>query len=89
MTNKRKMAWNREDDEDIHSCSYYCTRPECVLAQRNELRDKQQAEREAIIQTIDELSDDRHPMFAQGYDYALRHIREFIEGAAIRARGKE
>jgi hypothetical protein len=22
----------------IHSCSYYCTRPECVLAQRDELR---------------------------------------------------
>ena len=32
---------------DIHSCSYYCTRPACVLAQRDELRDKlhkQQAE---------------------------------------------
>ena len=25
--------------EDIHSCSYYCTRPGCVLAQRDELRD--------------------------------------------------
>lgn len=25
--------------EDIHSCSYYCTRPACVLAQRDELRD--------------------------------------------------
>jgi hypothetical protein len=25
---------------DIHSCSYYCSRPECVLAQRDELRDK-------------------------------------------------
>jgi hypothetical protein len=25
---------------DIHSCSYYCTRPACVLAQRDELRDK-------------------------------------------------
>jgi hypothetical protein len=25
---------------DIHSCSYYCTRPECVKAQRDELRDK-------------------------------------------------
>ena len=30
---------------DIHSCSYYCTRPACVLAQRDELRDKlEQAE---------------------------------------------
>ncbi len=25
---------------DIHSCSYYCDRPECVKAQRDELRDK-------------------------------------------------
>ncbi len=25
--------------EDIHSCSMYCTRPACVLAQRDELRD--------------------------------------------------
>jgi hypothetical protein len=41
MTNKRKMVWNREDGEEIHSCGYYCTRPECVLAQRNEFRDKQ------------------------------------------------
>ncbi|MFN8776142.1 MAG: hypothetical protein ACK5XV_05175 [Flavobacteriales bacterium] len=34
--------------KDIHSCSYYCNRPECVLAQRNELRDKlaQQSEPE-------------------------------------------
>ena len=25
---------------DIHSCSYYCTRPACVLRQRDDLRDK-------------------------------------------------
>lgn len=25
---------------DIHSCSYYCNRPECVKAQRDELRAK-------------------------------------------------
>jgi hypothetical protein len=37
--------------KDIHSCSYYCNRPECVLAQRNELRDKlaQQAETQPIL----------------------------------------
>jgi len=27
-------------DYDIHSCSYYCNRPACIEAQRNELRDK-------------------------------------------------
>jgi hypothetical protein len=25
---------------DIHSCSYYCDRPKCIKAQRDELRDK-------------------------------------------------
>jgi hypothetical protein len=27
-------------DYDIHSCGYYCHRPACIEAQRNELRDK-------------------------------------------------
>ena len=27
-------------DYDIHSCGYYCDRPACIKAQRNELRDK-------------------------------------------------
>lgn len=26
--------------KDIHTCSYYCTRPACISAQRDELRDK-------------------------------------------------
>lgn len=25
---------------DIHSCSYYCDRPDCIKAQRDKLRDK-------------------------------------------------
>jgi hypothetical protein len=25
---------------DIHSCSYYCDRPACIKAQRDELRDR-------------------------------------------------
>ena len=25
---------------DIHTCSYYCDRPECIKAQRDELREK-------------------------------------------------
>ena len=28
---------------DIHSCSYYCDRPECTKAQRDELRAKYSA----------------------------------------------
>jgi len=26
--------------KDIHTCSYYCMRPNCISAQRDELRDK-------------------------------------------------
>ena len=26
--------------DDIHSCGYYCNRPNCIKAQRNELRKK-------------------------------------------------
>ena len=29
-----------KSDRNLHTCSYHCTRPECVLAQRNELRDR-------------------------------------------------
>ena len=27
-------------DNTVHSCSYYCTRPDCVRAQRDELRER-------------------------------------------------
>ena len=27
-------------DDSIHSCSYYCTNPACIKAQRDELRGK-------------------------------------------------
>jgi hypothetical protein len=45
-----------------HTCSYYCERPECVRAQRNELRQKLeqviQAEREAVAKLVEELDRD-------------------------------
>jgi len=30
----------KEYFKDIHTCSYYCNRPACIEAQRNELREK-------------------------------------------------
>jgi hypothetical protein len=45
---------------DIHSCSYYCTRPACVAAQRDELRERlEAAERERDAMTA-LLRDARH-----------------------------
>ena len=29
-----------KSDRNLHTCNYYCMRPECILAQRNELRDR-------------------------------------------------
>ncbi len=42
--------------EGIHSCSYFCTRPACIQAQRDELRDKLtagDAAREALTRLAD------------------------------------
>jgi hypothetical protein len=76
MTNNRKMRWNREDD--IHSCSYYCTRPACVLRQRDELRDKLLAEREAFAKECDE------GYACKGYTngYAAGYENGYSEGKA-------
>ena len=44
------------------------------------------AEHQAVLDTIDELMGmerERHPMFSEGYDHALLHLKEFVS-----ARGK-
>ena len=33
---------------DLHTCSYYCHRPECIKAQRDELREKYMARYAAL-----------------------------------------
>jgi hypothetical protein len=49
-------------DMSVHTCSYYCDRPECIRAQRDELRQKLeqliQAEREAVAKLVEELDRD-------------------------------
>jgi hypothetical protein len=38
-------------------------------------------EREAVLDTIDELMGmerERHPMFSEGYDHALLHLKKFV-----------
>jgi hypothetical protein len=42
----------------IHTCSYYCDRPECIRAQRNELRQKfEQAEKPWVDLTDEEIKE--------------------------------
>jgi hypothetical protein len=43
------------------------------------------AEHKAILETVDELTGAeqyRNAMFSDGYDYALGHVKQFIEGRA-------
>jgi hypothetical protein len=68
-----------EDWENIDPAWHWMYRPLYAVPKQAEL-DAVQAEREAIIQTVNELTDDRHPMFAEGYRHALQHIKEFIVG---------
>jgi O-succinylbenzoate synthase len=35
-----KAALAETNQDEIHSCSYYCINPACIKAQRDELRDK-------------------------------------------------
>ena len=42
---------------DVHSCSYYCDRPECIKAQRDELRERlvSMTDREIMQQALEAL----------------------------------
>ncbi len=43
------------------------------------------AEQKAVLDTVDELTGmerDRNALFSEGYDHALFHIKQFVEGRA-------
>ena len=45
-------------DTDIHSCGYYCDRPACTKAQRDELREKMYVKKEWAGLTNEEVMAD-------------------------------
>jgi len=73
---------------EIHSCSYYCTRPACVLAQRDELRGRflQQAERVDKWLT-DDLPQVDKEQAEPAFEYRAAHA--FNEGMSITISGHE
>ena len=78
----------------IHTCSYFCDRPECVLAQRDELRQKLEqavaAEREACAKLCEE--DLRDAYIRQGKparDESMLFAAIADCANAIRARGEK
>jgi hypothetical protein len=79
---------------NIHTCSYFCERPECIRAQRDELRQKLEqavaAEREACAKLCEE--DLRDAYLCQGKparDEAMLCAAIADCANAIRARGEK
>jgi hypothetical protein len=70
------------DHETIHSCSYYCDRPECIKAQRDELRER--LAQDFIKHEVDSASDwsewvcpDPAQYFMKCCDCGLVHEMQF------------
>ena len=82
-----EMALKQLQRDDVYLGHRSKTRADAIEALRQALAqpDEVLAERErtAVIETIDELmgmESDRHPMFSEGYDHALDHIKQFVQG---------
>jgi hypothetical protein len=74
---------------NIHSCSYYCHRPACIKAQRDELRDKLAAliaERDALLGALEWLATPpdcgcSHPCRCNGNEWAEAELDGRIDFA--------
>ncbi len=74
---------------DVHTCSYYCDRPACIKAQRDELRDKfqvaqAQAEIDAKAQRIAKAQALQHD--GQGevpFDFAQPVLEPYYAGRIL------
>ena len=64
---------------DIHSCSLYCDRPECIKAQRDELRDKMaQPEQEVSIEVLRAITNAGLTLLKKQHGYELRKLGPVI-----------
>ena len=53
------------------------------VPRQTELEQAVLAERKAVLEAVEALTGmeaDRHKMFSEGYDHALYHIRQLVEG---------
>ena len=57
---------------DIHSCSYHCNRPECIKAQRDELRERLAQPEQEPVAWIDEFGN----VFPLGAQRGPKHLNE-------------
>jgi hypothetical protein len=60
------------DREGIHSCNYGCQRPECIKAQRDELREYAMA----IYQAVRDAYPTHRLSFKQVMEFAANKLKE-------------
>lgn len=60
------------DYSTVHSCSYHCQKPACVLRQRDELWTLVQK----IYAAVNEIEPDNHWTFEQVMAYAIDKLKE-------------
>lgn len=59
-------------EETTHSCGYFCTKPACVLAQRNELREK-----------VESLSKRRASQQIAGLEAEVARLKDLLRQAGV------
>lgn len=72
-------------NEQLHTCSLYCERPECIKAQRDELREKLAVESARLEWCLSVLySKDSCLTTDVGCGHCCGHNREFDTGVSAR-----
>ena len=82
------LEWNYGTDlENIENCTAWLDKLDATIPALRlaieEAEDAVAAEREAVLEAVEALTGmeaDRHKMFSEGYDHALYHIRQVVEG---------
>ena len=70
---KQESYWQEEARRYAGNADFWREKAKAAVA----------AEQTAVLQTIEEFmgsEKERHPMFSDGYDYALSHIQQFVKG---------
>lgn len=88
-TQEQVIAWAREVGMERCDCEPRCHLHTGGMGSLTALVDLayeagQAAVRKHILDTVEELYNsefDRHPMFSEGYNYALDHFEQFSKGA--------
>ena len=71
-----------------HTCSYYCERPDCIRAQRDELRERLESAEAELAEKADPKLAERCNLASRDADLPVAHQCLFHEAAVALGGGK-